>query len=243
MTTIATIEARMTSTRLPGKVLMPCQGQPMLALMVERLRFVPNLDGIVIATTTNETDNPIEDLADELGVGCWRGSEDDVMLRVLDAAKAFKADVIVETTGDCPLIDPRIVEYCIMNYFNSGVDYLSNVLQRSFPIGMDTQVFSTKVLEDAASRTTDPVDHEHVSLFIYRHPELYKLANVMAPPELQDPELRLTLDTQQDFELIDKIFAALLQNNPRFTLGDILSLLTANPDWRKINDHVAHRYV
>ena len=243
MTILATIEARMTSSRLPGKVLMPCQGQPMLALMIERLRRVPSLDGIVIATTINASDDPIEALADRLGVGCWRGSEDDVMARVLDAATAFKADVIVETTGDCPLIDPDIVETCIRRYLELGVDYLSNVLERGFPIGMDTQVFATAVLRDAAGRTSDPTDHEHVSLFIYRHPELYTLANVAAPPHHFDPELRLTLDTRQDFELIDRIFGALYADNPGFGLDAILAAIKANPQWRTLNAQVEHRYV
>ena len=243
MTTIATIEARMTSSRLPGKVLLPCQGKPMLELMVERLRQVPSLDGIVIATTVNATDDPVEKLAADLGVGCWRGSEDDVLSRVLDGAQAFKADVIVETTGDCPLIDPATVENCIQRYRELGVDYLSNVLERSFPIGMDTQVFATSVLADVARRTADPVDREHVSLYIYRHPELYRLANVAAPPHQFDPELRLTLDTPQDLQVIERIFDALYPANPRFGLDDILAVLKANPPWRDINNHVAHRYV
>ncbi|MBI3444292.1 MAG: glycosyltransferase family protein, partial [Magnetospirillum sp.] len=189
MKIIATIEARMTSSRLPGKVLLPCQGQPMLARMVERLRRVPSLSGIVVATTVNAADDAIEALATELGIGCWRGSEDDVLARVLDGAHAFEADVIVETTGDCPLIDPSIVEQCIQEYRASGVDYLSNVLERTFPIGMDTQVFATGILDDVARRTSDPTDHEHVSLYIYRHPELYSLRNVAAPPDLHDPDL------------------------------------------------------
>ena len=243
MTIIATIEARMTSSRLPGKVLLPCQGRPMLALMIERLAQVPSLDGIVIATTTNATDDPVQDLAQQLGVGCWRGSEDDVLSRVLDAATAYGADVIVETTGDCPLIDPGIVETCIQRYGELGVDYLSNVLERGFPIGMDTQVFAIKILADVAKRTADPVDHEHVSLFIYRHPELYALANVAALPHQTDPELRLTLDTPQDLALIERIFGALYPGNPKFTLDDILALLRDNPSWRHINSQVAHRYV
>lgn len=243
MKTIATIEARMTSTRLPGKVLMPCQGRPMLAHMVERLARAPSLDGIVVATTTNPTDDPVEALAAELGVGVWRGSEDDVMARVLGAATHFQADVIVETTGDCPLIDPEIVETCIARHRELGVDYLSNVMERSFPIGMDTQVFATSVLADAAARTDDAADHEHVSLFIYRHPELYTLANVAAPPGLFDPDLRLTLDTPQDFELIDRIFGHFLPARPAFSLADILALLADHPDWRGINDHVQHRWV
>ncbi|BAE52610.1 cytidylyltransferase domain-containing protein [Paramagnetospirillum magneticum] len=243
MKIIATIEARMTSSRLPGKVLLPAQGRPMLARMVERLKMVPSLDGIVVATTVNATDDPIEALAAELGIGCWRGSEDDVLKRVLDAAHAFEADVIVELTGDCPLIDPAIVETCVQAYRAAGVDYLSNVQERSFPIGMDTQVFATAILDDVARRTDDPTDHEHVSLYIYRHPELYSLKNVAAPPELRDPELRLTLDTPQDYQLIDQVFAALLPQGPGFALGDILALLQARPELRKINDHVAHRWV
>lgn len=244
MKIIATIEARMTSSRLPGKVLLPAQGKPMLARMVERLRMVPSLDGIVVATTVNATDDPIEALAKELGIGCWRGSEDDVLARVLDAAQAFEADVIVELTGDCPLIDPAIVEQCVQDYKAAGVDYLSNILERTYPIGMDTQVFATKILADVASRTDDPTDHEHVSLYIYRHPELYSLKNVPAPAEHFDPELRLTLDTKQDYELIDTVFSALLPaKGAGFSLGDVLTLLKAHPELRKINDHVAHRWV
>jgi spore coat polysaccharide biosynthesis protein SpsF len=243
MKIIATIEARMTSSRLPGKVLLPAQGKPMLARMVERLRLVPSLDGIVVATTVNAADDPIEALAAELGIGCWRGSEEDVLKRVLDAAHAFEADVIVELTGDCPLIDPAIVEQCIVAYKTAGVDYLSNVLERTYPIGMDTQVFATRILDDVARRTDDTADHEHVSLYIYRHPELYSLQNVAAPAALLDPDLRLTLDTPQDYELIGKVFEALLPRGPSFTLADILALLKAEPSLRKINDHVAHRWV
>ena len=141
------------------------------------------------------------------------------------------------------MIDPGIVESCIQRYKELGVDYLSNVLERGFPIGMDTQVFATAILDDVARRTADPVDHEHVSLFIYRHPELYSLANVAAPPHQFDPELRLTLDTEQDFQLIDRIFGTLYAANPRFTLDDILMVLQANPQWRQINGQVVHRYV
>ncbi|CAA7618671.1 cytidylyltransferase domain-containing protein [Magnetospirillum sp. UT-4] len=243
MRTLATIEARMTSSRLPGKVLKPCLGRPMLALMVERLRRVPALDGIVVATTTNATDDPIEALAAELGIGCFRGSEDDVMARVLGAAQAHHIDVIVELTGDCPLIDPAIVEECILAYRAAGVDYLSNVLERTYPIGMDTQVFATRVLADAFARTDDPQDHEHVSLFLYRHPELYTLKGLTAPPELTDPELRLTLDTADDYTVITALFERLHPKDPAFPLAAMLAELKADPALRAINSHVRHRYV
>ncbi len=206
---VATIEARMTLSRLPGKVLAEAEGKPMLELMIERLRFVRELDQIVIATTVNRTDDPVEDLARRLGVGLWRGSEDDAPHRVMDAARAHEADVIVELTGDCPLIDPVIVLRVIQSYHTSNVDYVSNTLTRSYPDGMDTQVFATRVLSDVAMRTSDSIDHEHVSLFIYRHPEVYSLANVHAAPRETKPDLRLTLDTAEDLAVIRAIFCGL----------------------------------
>lgn len=239
---VATIEARMTSSRLPGKVLKPCMGRPMLALMVERVLRAPSIQGVVVCTTVNPTDDPVETLCRELGIGCWRGSEDDVLQRVLDGAKAHGIDTIVELTGDCPLIDPAVIEEAVAAYKASGADYCANVLQRSYPIGMDTQVFATAVLDDVNRRTQDPVDHEHVSLFIYRHPEIYSLHGVVAPPALTDPELRLTLDTAADFELIDRVFNRLHPANPAFGLGDILALLQAEPALRSLNEHVQHRY-
>ncbi len=240
---VATIEARMTSSRLPGKVLMKAVGKPMLELMVERLKRVPSLDGIVIATTVNATDDPIVELAERLDIGCFRGSEDDVLIRVLDAARANNIDIIVETTGDCPLIDPEHVDLCIREYLQGGADYVSNVIERSYPIGMDTQVFATDILADVAARTDDASDHEHVSLYIYRHPEIYRLKNVTAPPGLSRPELALTLDTADDFDLIQRIFEGLYDNNPAFGLGDILEFVDRNPELLKINEHIRRKHV
>ena len=233
----------MTSSRLPGKVLAEAEGKPMLELMVERLRFVPEIDGIVIATTSNKTDDPVEALANRLGIGVWRGSEEDVLIRVLEAATAHRADVIVELTGDCPLIDPAIVSRVIGCYRQKGVDYVSNILVRSYPIGMDTQVFATKVLEDVARRTDDPIDHEHVSLYIYRHPELYSLANVSAPATETRPGLRLTLDTAEDLTVIRAVFAALRPKRIDFPVVDMVAFLDVHPEIAAINASVKHRYV
>ena len=240
---VATIEARMSSTRLPGKVLMEAAGKPMLELMVERLRRVPSLDGIVIATTVNAPDEPIVALAERIGVGWHRGSEMDVTARLLGAADGHAIDVIVETTGDCPLIDPEAVDACIRTYLESGVDYVSNVLERSYPIGMDTQVFATRVLQDVDGRTHDPFDREHGAVFIYRNPDLYSVKNVAAPSDLADPELRLTLDTPEDYALITAVFDELYAADPAFTLADILTLLRRRPELRALNDHVQHRHV
>ncbi len=238
---VATIEARMTSTRLPGKVLKEAVGKPMLELMIERLARAPSLDGIVVATTSNATDDPIEALARRLGVGVWRGSETDVLQRVLDAARHHKIDVIVETTGDCPLIDPVLVEDCVRTYRAANVDYVSNVLERSYPVGMDTQVFAASVLADVARRTDDPADREHVSLYIYRHPEIYSLRNVPAPPALARPDLALTLDTPEDYAMIASVFEALYPRNSAFTLADVLALLDRRPDIAALNAHVRRK--
>lgn len=233
----------MTSTRLPGKVLADAEGAPMLSRMIDRLLRVPGLDGIVVATTTNATDDPIADLASARGVGCWRGSEYDVLSRVLEAATDTGADVIVELTGDCPLIDPSIVSQTMRHYFSTGADYVSNVLTRSYPIGMDTQVFSRRVLADVARRTDNATDREHVSLYIYRHPEIYSLSNLAAPAELDRPDVRLTLDTSEDLALIRAVFAALLTRGADFGLADILGFLDANPAVAALNRGVAHRHV
>jgi spore coat polysaccharide biosynthesis protein SpsF len=239
----ATIEARMTSTRLPGKVLMPSQGRPMLDLMIERVRRVPSLDSIIVCTTTNATDDPIVALCDQLGVGHWRGSEEDVLQRVLDGAKAHGIDTIVELTGDCPLIDPVLVENVISAYRDSDADYCANQLQRCYPIGMDTQVFSTDILDDVNRRTRAADDHEHVSLYIYRHPELYRLLHVPAPPEQHFPAMRLTLDTPEDYRLIDGIFSRLYPAKPDFSLPDILDLLKREPALLDINAHIKQKTV
>jgi spore coat polysaccharide biosynthesis protein SpsF len=232
---LAIIEARMTSKRLPGKVLADIGGQPALAVMVERLKFISELDDIVIATTSNATDNVVEALARKLDVLCWRGSEDDVLQRVLDAARHYRADIIVELTGDCPLIDPTVVSKVLSSYLDAGVDYVSNILERSFPIGMDTQVFATDVLADVARRTSDPIDREHVSLYIYRHPEFYTLRNVLASANETRPKLRLTLDTFEDLELIRSVFNALRSKRVNFSILEMLMYLDANQSFDAVN--------
>ncbi len=233
----------MTSSRLPGKVLAEAQGRPMLELMVERLKFVPELDEIVIATTVNATDDAVEGLARRLGVGVWRGSEDDVLVRVLDAATAHRADVIVELTGDCPLIDPVIVSRVIQRYRELGVDYVSNCLEVTFPSGMETQVFARNILADVARRTSDPVDHEHVSYYIYTHPELYSLGNVAAEGIDARTDLRLTLDEPADLALIREVFTALRPQRADFSLGDIARFLDANPAIAALNAAVVEKNV
>lgn len=240
---VATIEARMRSSRLPGKVLMSAAGRPLLQHMVERLARASTLDAIVIATTTDGSCDPIEELAARLGVGCYRGSEDDVLGRVLEAAQSAQADVIVETTGDCPLIDPSIVDRVIETFLAADVDYCTNVLGRTYPPGMDVQVFPRAVLEEVAALTDDPVDHEHVSIYIYDHPKRFRLLDV---PSGLDPDvatLRLTLDTPEDYQLIRTIFEELYPSHPEFGFNDVLELLRRRPELRRINERIRPRAV
>jgi spore coat polysaccharide biosynthesis protein SpsF len=240
---VITIEARMRSSRLPGKVLLPILGRPMLALMIERLRRVRQVDGIVVATTGNSVDDSIADLARQLGVGWFRGSEDDVLDRVLNAAQSVGADLIVETTGDCPLIDPGVIDQLIATFRTNSVDYCSNVLTRTYPRGMDAQVFPVKVLAQVAELTKDPADREHVSLYICEHPERFRLLNVASglAPEIGD--LRLTVDTPEDLKLVGVVYNELYPVNPQFTLADILDLFKRRPQLQMVNSDVRQKPV
>lgn len=243
MRIVATIQARMRSERLPGKVLLPILGRPNLALMVERLRRVPSVDEIVIATTDHKSCDPIEALAQALGVGCFRGSEEDVLDRVIRAGRAARADLIIETTGDCPLIDPPTVQRVVDGFLEGGVDYCSNVISRTFPRGMDTQVFPLAVLEEVAGLTSDPVDHEHVSLYIYQHPKRFTLRNIESGLPRFVSDLRLTLDTPEDLTLIRTVFEELYPVKPEFTLSDILALFERRPELADINREIRQKQV
>ena len=241
MRIVATIEARMTSSRLPGKVMLQAAGKPMLEHLVNRLRPVPSLGGIVLATTTNKTDDVLKEFSIRMGIGCYRGSENDVMSRVIGAAESEGADIVVEITGDCPIIDPKIVEQTISVFKSNQVDYVSNGHIRSFPDGMDTQVFRLDALKRSAAMTNDRLDREHVTLHMRNHPELFTHAHLVAPPELHWPELGLTLDEPKDYELIKKIIEYFEPNEPLFTCLDVITLLKQRPDWASINQSVIRK--
>ena len=238
---VATIEARMGSSRLPGKVLLPALGKSMLMHLVERLRSVPSIDAIVIATTVNAGDNPIAELARVEDILCFRGSEEDVLGRVIGAGESAQADILVEITGDCPVIDPDLVEQTIQMYLNHSVQYVSNSVIRSYPDGMDTQVMSFDALKSSASMTNHPLDREHVSRFIWQHPEIFSCVNLIAPPSLYWPDLGLTLDEEKDYKLLVKIIEELAPSNPLFSCLEIINFLRASPNILKINKAVVRK--
>ncbi|NJD03360.1 MAG: spore coat biosynthesis protein F [Ruminiclostridium sp.] len=222
---MATIEARMTSSRLPGKVLMELGGRPSLQQMIERLKRGRYIDDVVVATTINKTDDPIAELCEKLGCTYFRGSEEDVLLRVLEAAKSASADIIVEITGDCPVIDWRHADRLIEMFFSGDYDYCSNVIERTFPRGFDTQVFPVSVLDRVNTLTSCKTDHEHVSIYIYTHPEQFRLLNWKADEHMRHPEFEITLDTPEDYRMIHEIYERLYCKNSDFSCEDVIKLL------------------
>lgn len=231
----------MTSSRLPGKVLLPALGQPMLHHLFNRLRAVPSIDDIILATTINAADDILVEFSNGEGVTAYRGSEQDVMARVIGAAEVGGADVIVEITGDCPIIDPDIVEQTVQMFLNNDAAYVSNAHIRSYPDGMDTQVFRLETLKRSAAMTDHPLDHEHVSLHMRNHPELFPQVHLVAPPSLWWPDLGLTLDEEADYRLLKQIIETLGPDDPLFSCHDVILLLRRNPEWVDINRAVVRK--
>jgi spore coat polysaccharide biosynthesis protein SpsF len=241
---VATIEARMTSSRLPGKVMLPANGKPMLGHLVGRLKQVKSIQEIVLATTINHADDCLVEFARQQGIACFRGSEEDVLLRVIGAAESVDADIIVEVTGDCPIIDPLLVEQSIQMFLNNSCDFLSNgpipgdPIGCGYPIGMASPVSHLEMLKRSAAMTKEPLDHEHVMLYIYNHPELFSHIYLIAPGDIYWPELGLTLDEPKDYELLKKIVEYFGDANPYFSCREAIELLKSKPEWVAINKDV-----
>lgn len=243
MKTIIIDQARMTSTRLPGKVMKEVLGKPLLEYQIERLKRANEADELVIATTTNNTDQPIVELCERLGVAYYCGSEEDIISRYYEAATEFGADVVVRVTSDCPLIDPAVVDKVIKHYKDNWdkYDYVSNTLTRTYPRGMDTEVFSYKVLQEVYYNAQEQPEREHVTPYICWHPERYKLDNV-SHHENQSHH-RWTVDTPEDFELIKLILQDLYPVSNKFTWLDVLNLLNEHPEWVQINASVTQKEI
>jgi spore coat polysaccharide biosynthesis protein SpsF len=236
----ASIEARMAASRLPGKVLMKIKGKPSLELMIERVKKSKLINEIIVATTTNKSDDAIVELCNQLNVKYYRGSEDDVLQRVLEAHQMFNSDIIVELTGDCPLIDPLLIDECVDFYMQycDRYDYVSNCVEETYPLGMAVQIFPIGILEEVAKKTNDPLDREHVSKYIYMSGE-YRIYTIKTKGDLFWPDLALTLDTKEDFELINIIYEHFNDNN--FFLRDIVRFLQQRPQLLGLNKHVKRK--
>lgn len=233
---VASVEARMGSSRLPGKVLMDINGRPSLSRLLARLRACRLLDDIVIATSIDPRDDAIAAWAKSEGAAVFRGSEDDVLQRVIEAQQFMKSDIVVEVTGDCPLLSAHVIDLGIETFFANDVDVVTNARVPSYPMGADVQVFRTKDLAWVADNITDAAVREHVSLYFYENPAKYRVINMVAPLRWQGPRVRLQLDYEEDLRFIREIYTKL---EPRFgatfDLDEIMDLLRREPELVNIN--------
>lgn len=236
---VASIEARMGSSRLPGKVLMDINGKPALSRLVDRLGMCRSLDGIVVATSTSEGDDVLARWCNDNGVACYRGSEDDVLNRVVEAQKFMGADLVVEITGDCPLTDPEIVDLGVETFLAHDVDVVSNCGQAlTWPMGQYVQVFPLALLDEVDRTIDDPAVHEHVSLYFYDHPERYQLIDLIAPRRWQEPAWRMQLDYPEDLRFQNEVFRRLEPlHGEGFGIEEVMSLLRREPELVQINIH------
>lgn len=233
MKVLGILQARFTSSRLPGKVLKPILGRPMLALQLERLKRARRLGGLVVATSVEASDDPLAALCAAEGVEVSRGSLDDVLDRFYRAAEPRAPELVVRLTGDCPLADPALVDRVVDELLASGADYASNSVQPTFPDGLDVEAFRFEALARAWREAKLPSEREHVTPFIHKRPEAFRVVHVKGEPDLS--ALRWTVDEPADFELVTRVYEALYPSKPAFTTADVLALLDAHPDWKTLN--------
>lgn len=237
----ALVQARMESTRLPGKVLMEVEGRPMLWHITDRLRRAGRLDQVIIVTTTSVADDAVKAFCERQGIDFFRGSQEDVLDRYYQAATHFKVDQIVRITGDCPLIDPEVVDAVIQKHLSSGSDYTSNTLKRTYPRGLDVEIFTFACLQAAYSQADQPFEREHVTPFIYQHAGEFIVKSFTNAEDLSC--FRWTVDTEEDFKLVQAIYAALFRDKTIFTTKAVLDLLKKTPQLAMINAHVKQKTI
>ena len=238
MRTVAIIQARTGSTRLPGKVLRPLLGEPLLSHVVRRTARASLVDEVVVATTRLAADQPIVDLGRAEGWPVVRGSEADLLDRYLLAARSERADRVVRITSDCPLIDPVLIDDVVAALDREGADYASNSLEpRTYPRGLDVEAMTFAALVLADSQDRDPASREHATPWLRTHPELVRVVRVAA--DVDRSEHRWTVDTPEDYELVRRIYEAM--GNDRFGWLEALAVVEAHPGWSDLNRHVVQK--
>ncbi len=231
------LQARMGSTRLPGKVMLDLWGRPILAWVIQRAQAIPGVEQVIVATTCRQLDRPVMDLAVAQGVRAFAGSETDVLDRYYQAAKQFGARVIVRVTGDCPLLDPGVSESVLGRFLEGDADYVSNTNPPTYPDGLDAEVFSFRTLERAWSEATCDSEREHVTPYVWKHPEKFRLENVANSIDLSDQ--RWTVDEPCDLEFVRAVYVRMNQTGRcSFTMADVLNLLAREPHLRELNQGI-----
>jgi spore coat polysaccharide biosynthesis protein SpsF len=231
---VAIVQARMGSTRLPGKVLADVGGRPMLARTVERLARAARIDRIVVATSSNSADDTIVELCRGLATSVFRGSEHDVLDRYYRAARAHRAQAVVRITGDCPFADACLVDEIVDAFAAAGCDYAANINPPTYPDGLDTEVLTFEALERAWREARMKSEREHVTLYVRNHPELFRMVNVANGEDLS--HLRWVVDEPRDLEFARAVYQAL--PDAPFGWRDILDLINRRPELRRLNQGI-----
>lgn len=230
---LAVLQARVSSSRLPGKVLKPILGEPMILRQIERLRRARRIDRLVLATSVDASDDALADVVAKAGIEVSRGSLTDVLGRFVKAAAPHRPEWVVRLTGDCPLADPEVIDAAIEATLSAGADYGSNTLEPTYPDGLDVEVVRFAVLQALAAEPRSAAEREHVTLSVYRQPERFRLHSVKQAQDLSS--LRWTVDEPQDFALVERIYQELYPSNPAFNTADILALLARKPELASLN--------
>lgn len=235
------LQARMGSQRLPGKVLRSIAGRPMLEWCLLRLGDSKRCRRVIIATSTASPDDAIVHLCEQLDAPHFRGSENNVLARYYEAARHFRVDPVIRITADCPLIDPQVLDAMIDAFAAERADYLSNTQQRTFPPGLDVEIFSFYALAQAHHSATKPYEREHVTPYLYQHPQQFRLAEYQNRANFA--HFRLTVDTEEDLRLVDAVYAHFIARGvgPRFSLDELMAFLSSRPDLVEINRHVRQK--
>lgn len=236
MTVVAVIQARMTSTRLPGKILMPLAGKPILTRVIERTRAIQGIDKIVVAIPEGGAHEPVASLCRSLDIPVTRGSEQDVLRRTVMAAEAHGAEIVMRLTSDCPFLDPGVSAAILAAFRASDAAYASNAMESGYPLGFDTQVTGMKALREADAEAADPYEREHVTPFLWRRPERYPALYLDHHPNLR--HWRLVVDTQDDYAMACRVYDALAPRDPMFGLQALRSLFAAQPELLAMNAQV-----
>ena len=258
MKVVAIVQARMSSTRLPGKVLLDIGGEAMLARVVRRVRRAALVQQTVVAATQGVADEPIVQECERLGVEMFRGAEQDVLDRFYQAAHVYGAGAVVRITSDCPLIDPEVIDQVVRAFQDAGADYASNVIRRTFPRGLDTEVLAFHALERAWREATRRYERVHVTPYLYQHPERFRLLSVTrwdpasAPPDGalkralrtaaagDASQCRWTVDTAEDLSFVREVYRR-LGNDDSFRWTDVLDLLEQDPALAELNRGVQQK--
>lgn len=238
---VAIIQARLTSNRLPKKILYNLNEKPLLWHVVERVKQASMINHIVLAIPDSPSNDELGFFIKKIAWNLFRGSEDDVLSRYYHAAVQFEANIIVRVTSDCPLIDPTIIDETIKRHIQDGNDYTAAGVEGGFPRGLDVEVFNFEALKFAYSTAVERPEREHVTLFIYQNPKLFKINFIKANGVLNRPDIRLTVDTEEDLLLMKEIYSRLSSYGKHSSTEDVLALIDGNPHLQSINKHIVQK--